>query len=151
MNQRINWIDSAKGIGILLVVLGHSTGNIEDPLNKAILSFHMPLFFFLSGLCSKQKEENKGKQALRKAYSLLLPNITLGILLAINQTIRGGGVQFTRIIHRLVFAYPFLCASYLYRHTKVFKRPQNNCSLDCCFRNSDLGHATSGIRTPIEL
>ena len=55
MSKRIEWIDSARGIAILFVVLGHCIGNIEDPVNKFILAFHMPLFFFLSGLCAKCK------------------------------------------------------------------------------------------------
>lgn len=40
------WIDMARGIGIILVFLGHSTGN---PLIWLIYGFHMPLFFILSG------------------------------------------------------------------------------------------------------
>jgi len=45
---RLSFIDAAKGIGILLVVLGHSPGL---PLFGVVLiySFHMPLFFFISG------------------------------------------------------------------------------------------------------
>ena len=37
-----------KGIGINLVVLGHTTCNVE--LGNWIYHFHMPLFFFLSGV-----------------------------------------------------------------------------------------------------
>ena len=40
--KRIEWIDIAKGIGILLVVLGHITKN--EVLYEIIYSFHMPLF-----------------------------------------------------------------------------------------------------------
>lgn len=35
---RIEWLDSARGIAIILVVLGHCIGYIDDPLNK--VSFH---------------------------------------------------------------------------------------------------------------
>ena len=48
-SERIAWIDAAKGIGILLVVLGH-TFNIPVWLHNWIYSFHMPLFFLLAGL-----------------------------------------------------------------------------------------------------
>ncbi len=51
-SNRINWIDIAKGIGIILVVLSHLTENGQI-LRKVIFSFHMPLFFFLSGLVLK--------------------------------------------------------------------------------------------------
>ena len=41
-----DWYDIAKGIGIILVVLGHGM----FPLHSLIDSFHMPLFFVLSGM-----------------------------------------------------------------------------------------------------
>jgi fucose 4-O-acetylase-like acetyltransferase len=56
--KRVDYYDIAKGIGILMVVLGHSQ-NLCKPLNilSAIAwSFHMPLFFILSGMCFKRKE-----------------------------------------------------------------------------------------------
>lgn len=45
------WIDMVRGIGIILVYLGHSTGN---PLIWLIYGFHMPLFFILSGYLYKK-------------------------------------------------------------------------------------------------
>lgn len=58
---RIDWPDAAKGVGIVLVVAGHMLGGLIDsdvpitgwPLREifvAIYTFHMPLFFILSGL-----------------------------------------------------------------------------------------------------
>ena len=45
---RVRWIDVARGIGIILVVAGHSL--VPDGLpNQIIFAFHMPLFFVLSG------------------------------------------------------------------------------------------------------
>jgi polysaccharide biosynthesis protein PslL len=50
MSKRINYIDVARGIGILLVVMGHNDFSLISPFfHKLIYSFHMPLFFFLSG------------------------------------------------------------------------------------------------------
>lgn len=44
---RLQYIDIAKGIGIFLVVLGHVyRGNV---VQNWLYSFHMPLFFFISG------------------------------------------------------------------------------------------------------
>lgn len=43
--ERIEEIDQAKGLGILLVMLGHSMTLMTNPFNVFILSFHMPLFF----------------------------------------------------------------------------------------------------------
>lgn len=47
-SKHLPWIDACKGIGILLVVLGHVTDS-GGLLNRSIYLFHMPLFFFLSG------------------------------------------------------------------------------------------------------
>ena len=51
MQKRVQYIENAKGIGILLVVLGHNDMNAYHPtLHRFIYAFHMPLFFFLSGI-----------------------------------------------------------------------------------------------------
>ena len=50
MSKRIEYLDIAKGIGILLVVLGHNDFEVISLFaQRLIYSFHMPLFFFLSG------------------------------------------------------------------------------------------------------
>jgi fucose 4-O-acetylase-like acetyltransferase len=50
MSKRIEYIDIARGIGILLVVMGHNDFGYVSPFAyQVIYSFHMPLFFFLSG------------------------------------------------------------------------------------------------------
>ena len=50
MPKRIEYLDIAKGIGILLVVLGHNDFEVISLfMQRLIYSFHMPLFFFLSG------------------------------------------------------------------------------------------------------
>lgn len=58
MLQRNSMIDAARGIAIILVVLGHSFYQLETPLNLMINSFHMPLFFILSGFLAKTKIES---------------------------------------------------------------------------------------------
>ena len=52
---RIQWIDTAKLLGIYLVILGHIPMTNND-LTALIYSFHMPLFFFLSGIMVKNEE-----------------------------------------------------------------------------------------------
>ncbi len=48
---RLELVDIAKAITIFLVILGHTTGNLETPMYRRVLySFHMPLFFFLAGM-----------------------------------------------------------------------------------------------------
>ena len=48
--MRNNSLDIAKGIGIILVVIGHCISGTSI-LGKCISSVHMPLFFLISGLC----------------------------------------------------------------------------------------------------
>ena len=54
MTNRYEHVDIARGIAILLVVMGHSCSSTSGDLNRMILGFHMPLFFFLSGLFAKE-------------------------------------------------------------------------------------------------
>lgn len=51
-SNRHVFIDNAKAIGIVLVVVGHSKG-LPDYLVRLIFSFHVPLFFFISGFLLK--------------------------------------------------------------------------------------------------
>lgn len=80
-NQKhIQWIDQAKGIGILLVVLGHM--NIPEKLSIFIFSFHMPLFFIISGMLfneSKYSQDFK-RIAVAKGSTLLWPFLTFTVL-----------------------------------------------------------------------
>lgn len=67
---RTSSIDVARGIGILLVVYGHSLS--ADSLRFIIYSFHMPLFFFLSGLVFTYRPEQKVLSFLQKNIRGLL-------------------------------------------------------------------------------
>lgn len=53
-NRRIEWIDSLKGFAIILVVLGHNTGG-ENGAYRFLYTFHMPLFFLISGFLFSMK------------------------------------------------------------------------------------------------
>ncbi len=48
--ERVEWIDVAKGVGIILVVIGHSS---MKSIADEIYYFHMPLFFMLAGTVFK--------------------------------------------------------------------------------------------------
>lgn len=54
--QRNQSIDIAKAVGIILMVVGHFNG-LPLWFEKWIFSFHMPLFFILSGYLFKPKTE----------------------------------------------------------------------------------------------
>lgn len=74
---RVEWIDFAKCIAILLVIIGHIL-SWSHPQYKAvyiaIYSMHMPFFFMLSGLTfSVKKEETVSKFIKRKAKTIFPP------------------------------------------------------------------------------
>jgi fucose 4-O-acetylase-like acetyltransferase len=61
LNSRTNWIDLAKGVAIVLVVFGHALRGTHEAglvhnarlfwsIDDGVYLFHMPVFFFLSGL-----------------------------------------------------------------------------------------------------
>ncbi|WP_410603664.1 acyltransferase family protein, partial [Bacillus sp. SIMBA_008] len=60
MANRVTWIDSARGLAIVAVVLFHSALHLRDtnvagPWPSLVLmleTFRMPTFFFISGLVS---------------------------------------------------------------------------------------------------
>lgn len=80
--NRIPYIDVFRGLLMLLVVLGHSIGNTDDIMNKVILSFHMPAFFMLSGMCFHPKTSNYNSLLLlkKKSKGLLWPYITFSLI-----------------------------------------------------------------------
>lgn len=81
--KRNEALDIAKGIGILLVVLGHCP-QVWMPLKQWIYSFHVPLFFLIAGMVWDRTahEENgffNGRFLVKKALRLLLPCFLWGI------------------------------------------------------------------------
>lgn len=57
MTNRDNYISIAKAIGIILMVMGHC--GIPGIICKLIYQFHMPLFFFASGIFMKSIQDSK--------------------------------------------------------------------------------------------
>ena len=82
MQNRSAAIDIAKGLGIVLVVLGHNptVGGWGWP-GWMIFSFHMPLFFVLSGLFLRPSDET-GRFAVSRFHSILKPCFVVALLIA---------------------------------------------------------------------
>lgn len=73
--KRIEWVDVAKGMAVPLIILGHTAQS--QAFITYIYSFHMPLFFLLSGYTSKRATDLKtyGKHILKDFCYLILPCI----------------------------------------------------------------------------
>ena len=80
-NNRIAWIDTARGLGLLAVFIGH----LRVPYATGwVYTFHMPLFFFLSGLLYPGCEKYTFIQfAWRRFKGLVIPYFTLGAVIAL--------------------------------------------------------------------
>ena len=77
--KRLDWVDVAKGITILLMVAGHTS--IPEPISKYIWSFHMPFFFFVSGVFYSEKKYKKFSSLLkRKIFTLLVPYVFFSVV-----------------------------------------------------------------------
>lgn len=75
--MRIQYLDNLKGFAISLVIIGHICS--EGIWSSLIYSFHMALFFFLSGIVGNCRSDFSGFM-LKKARSLLLPFVTFMLL-----------------------------------------------------------------------
>ena len=72
--MRYGSIDVMKAIGILMVILGHITRN--SYLGNYIYSFHMPLFFFISGFLYNIR----GDFIFHKGRSILIPYFSFSFI-----------------------------------------------------------------------
>lgn len=79
--ERVEWIDAAKGLGIVLIVLGHIT-SVETPswFYIYLYAFHVPLFFFVSGLTFKPAAKRWGRFFGDKVRTLLVPYLCYALL-----------------------------------------------------------------------
>lgn len=99
VKQRLQWVDYAKGIGIFLVVVGHVIRGLENssilqssPLlskvDQWIYAFHMPLFFFISGLFVQRSLSKPLKDyVLDKVYVIAYPYFVWSLLQTVFQVL----------------------------------------------------------------
>ena len=67
-----------RAFAILLVIAGHANA-FNDPVKNWIYSFHMPLFFIISGLTLSEKKLSL-KLVEKKVRGLLVPYIVWGLV-----------------------------------------------------------------------
>lgn len=100
-DARLDWVDTARGIGIIAVVIGHVW--TQGALRGAVYSFHMPLFFLLSGYLSRPQP--MGVFTRRQLTDQLRPYAAFLLLLILAdqliEPMKGGQPIFHRWPHDL--------------------------------------------------
>jgi acyltransferase len=78
--MRLSWVDTLKGFGIMIVVFAHY--QLPAALDTYIFSFHMPLFFFVSGfLFNFVKYSESAKYFVTGRFrSLIVPYFAFAVL-----------------------------------------------------------------------
>ena len=69
--NRIEWLDVAKGIVIILMILGHTS--IPHYASNVLFAFHMPFFFVASGFTTKFEKYSFSHFCRNKLKSLGIP------------------------------------------------------------------------------
>lgn len=101
VKNRIETFDIAKGIGILIMVLGHT--GFGDSFDKIIHTFHMPLFFFISGYFYRPEKTKSFKEYLvHQIDVLLIPYLVFAIFYEILHYIYVGEVSIDYFFKSLI-------------------------------------------------
>lgn len=83
MKNRIEWIDTAKGIGIIFIVVLHiwieSDITVGLELYRKITNFVLPMFFILSGFVAKPIKTDKWEFFRKTVCRYLVPVYIFGI------------------------------------------------------------------------
>jgi len=94
----VDWVDYCKGLGIFLVVVGHVLGGLQPSgiisdspwyqfVERWLYTFHMPLFFFISGLFVRRSTRRSFTGfILDKAAVLIYPYFIWSILQGLLET-----------------------------------------------------------------
>ncbi len=80
--KRIEWIDTTKAIGMFLVFYGHyveGTNGIALMQFRFIYSFHMPMFFIISGFFAK-KQIDTIKYVKKLFLQRIVPVLSFGVI-----------------------------------------------------------------------
>ena len=108
-----NWVSSAKGLGVILIIIGHLLYDSSAPwINKIIYSIHVPVFFILSGYTQKGKMDLSSFQ--RRTKKILLPYLAFTFI---------GLPFFGYLMIRKDYSLPDILLNMLYVKGKVENNP----------------------------
>ena len=103
-NGRIRYLDIARGIAIICIILGHLN---NAHINQVVFTFHVPVFYFITGYFLGKKSSVKAF-IRQKARSLLVPywiTCLFVILFSCIKSLAAGDVQeVIKVAGRWIFA-----------------------------------------------
>ncbi|MCR5735352.1 MAG: acyltransferase family protein [Lachnospiraceae bacterium] len=80
--KRIDYFDLARGIGIILVIIGHIE-YMPIEFHTFVISFHMPLFFVISGMLlfiNREAEKELPSFVKKRAHGIMLPYLYFSLI-----------------------------------------------------------------------
>ena len=83
MTQRIAFVDTARGIAMLCIVLGHLG---LAPVNYVVFTFHVPIFYLITGWFLSRRL-GMGAFARKRARTLLVPYAVTCLVIIAGKTI----------------------------------------------------------------
>lgn len=87
MNKRIDYFDIAKGISMLCIIAGHLG---VDEINNFVFTFHVPIFFLISGYFMNDRLPMK-EFVVKRAKQLMIPYFIAWVFIA------AGAVRFIAV------------------------------------------------------
>ena len=103
VRTRVRSIDIARGIAMIAIVLGH-LGNRQ--INRVVFTFHVPIFFLISGYCTRVDGVGLTAFIRKKARTLLVPYAVCcaGIVLIAALMAKAGGENVRAAIKQWLLA-----------------------------------------------
>lgn len=99
---RLEFIDICKGIGIILVILGHS--DLPRIVIDMLYSFHMPLFFVISGYLYKNEDLKIVECIKKKSKSLIYPYIAFNMLYLLLDVLKASADYIPAVLIKKIIA-----------------------------------------------
>lgn len=117
LNKRNNVVDIAKGIAILLVIIGHCVV-FNGSVRNIIFSFHMPIFFILSGYTSRIADNISDLKihTVKNFKHLILPLLAMTIFLPIYHLLISNNFSYVNIFKTIDIIFDRLFYAYSIPH-----------------------------------
>lgn len=89
-NVRYRYLDIARGLGIMLVIISHAHG-----LSSYLINYYIPIFFVISGFTYREGR-SYGENVARKAKRLLIPYFVYSFVLLAVYVVLGRTMEETK-------------------------------------------------------